>query len=297
MLLEELTVNFEFQDWLVTRAIGLSSFAEFVGAWHSVTEAELGETDLQFIYVSDAGQRIALLIENKISAPPQPDQAARYQLRGEKGITDGYWEDFCTLAIAPARYLSSTQHSSEYDVDLSYEEIMAFFASRRVQDQRFAYKAKVILEAIEQNRRGYQATYDEDMTNFVAAYFDVHGKAHPELGMQKPKPRPASSDWITCIPNGYPKSIWLCHQLFSGKVKVFFEGQGEQLDEIQLRYANVLDPDMKAGIAGKSAAIAIDVAKIRPRETTFEDVITETNYAIEALQRLDRMVRSVEGIL
>jgi len=292
LVLEELSVNLEFQEWFVSRTFGPQSFAEFVGAWHSVTDASLGETDLQFLYLSESGQRIAVLIENKISAPPQPEQGARYRLRGEKGISDGYWEEFCTVAIAPARYLASTQHSEKYDHEISYEEILSFFYSRRSRQPRYGYKARMILEAIEQNRRGYQPEYDEDMSSFVKAYYDTYGRSYPELVMQEPKPRPAQSDWIVFNPEGYPKGIWLCHQLFPGKVKAFFDGGASKLEELTERYLSALGSDVELGTAGKSAAISISVAKINPVGSSFEEEKGHVDEAMKALRKLDKIIRS-----
>ena len=292
LVLEELSVNQEFQDWIVTRTIGPNSFSELLGAWHSVVDSSLGETDIQFLYLSEDGQRIALLIENKISAPPQPAQSIRYRQRGEKGIAEGYWEDFCTVAIAPAKYLASSQHSETYDHELSYEEILAFFSSRRSRDQRFSYRASLVLEAIEQNRRGYQPEQDEDMTSFVAAYYETFSKLVPQL----PKPRPAQSDWIVFTPKGYPKHIWLCHQLFPGKVKVFFDSGAHLLEELGQKYSSALNAKIELGTAGKSAAITISVPIIRPAEGGFSANREKVAEAIEALKELDAIVREVEGI-
>jgi hypothetical protein len=46
---------------------------------------------------------VALLIENKISAGAQPNQAARYRDRGNEGLGK-IWDDFKTILIAPAAY-------------------------------------------------------------------------------------------------------------------------------------------------------------------------------------------------
>lgn len=296
LVLEELSVNVEFQDWFVTRTIGPKSFSELLGAWHSVSDVTLGETDIQFLYLSEEGQRIALLIENKISAPPQPEQGSRYKQRGEKGIAEGYWEEFCTVAIAPARYLASTQHSESYDQEISYEELLAFFSSRRSRDPRFAYRASLILEAVEQNRRGYQPKQDEHMTNFVAAYYETYNKSLPQLSMQEPKPRPAQSDWVVFTPKDYPKDIWLCHQLFPGKVKVMFTEGASRLEELGERYSSVLSGDIKLGPAGKSAAISICVPQIRPSAGGFEVHRESVAVAVAAVQRLDAIVREIECI-
>lgn len=294
VVMEELSVNNEFRDWFATRAYGAPIFGDAIGAWHSVSDSSLGETDILFVFSSESGQRIALLIENKISAPPQPQQGERYRLRGSKGIADGYWEEFRTCAIAPKRYLESTQHTGQYDCEVAYEEILAFFSSRRFRDKRYGYKAKIIQEAIEQNRRGYQPEYNDEMTAFVEGYYDKFGSTHPELSMQEPKPRPANSDWIVFNPRDYPDGIWLCHQLFRGHVKLFFQGGASRIDEISERYKDHLTEGMVIGTAGKSAAITISVPKVTPTEKALDDEADKVEVAMEAIHQLDALVKKVE---
>jgi len=152
LVMEEFTVSTEFCEWFSSRIFGEPIFQSKIGAWHSVSDAQLGESDLIFLFEAVDGPRTAILIENKIDAPPQPQQGERYQLRGEKGLKEGYWEIFKTCVIAPSKYLSSSKHSESYDVEISYEEILAYFQSRRTRSDRFSYKARILLEGIEQNR-------------------------------------------------------------------------------------------------------------------------------------------------
>ena len=71
VVLEELSVSDEFRDWFSSRVYGAPVYQAEIGAWHSVVSGALGESDVLFVFTSQLGQRIALLIENKISAPPQ----------------------------------------------------------------------------------------------------------------------------------------------------------------------------------------------------------------------------------
>jgi hypothetical protein len=94
IVLEEFSVTEEFREWFSSRVFGEPVYQANIGAWHSVSEPELGESDLVFIFQAVDGPRTALLIENKINATPQSKQAERYRLRGEKGRIDGFWEKF-----------------------------------------------------------------------------------------------------------------------------------------------------------------------------------------------------------
>src|SRR5882672_3082754 len=66
LLLEELQVSAEFRDWLSSRVFGRPIFKSHTGAWHSVVDPVLGESDLVFIFEAEDGTGTAILIENKI---------------------------------------------------------------------------------------------------------------------------------------------------------------------------------------------------------------------------------------
>lgn len=70
LLLEELSVSRPFGRWFARRAgLRLSDGVELVAAWHSVTDATLGASDLVVLWLEPDGLRVALLIEDKIEAP------------------------------------------------------------------------------------------------------------------------------------------------------------------------------------------------------------------------------------
>lgn len=285
VVLEELSVSDEFREWVSARTHGMPVYASTVGVWHSVSDGNLGESDLVFEFTSQAGERIALLIENKIDAPPQPTQGARYRLRGENGIKAGYWDKFRTCVIAPQRYLDSSTHTEAYDVEVPYEEVMSFFSSRRFRDERFKYKARVVQEAIEQNRRGYQPEYSEPMTTFVTDYYSVASGTFPQLAMQAAKPRPAGSTWIMFNSPLLPKGVQLWHQMTAGFVKLLF-GFPSTLESVLAQYGKRLDSDMTIEPAGKSVAIAIAVPKLSPLSLPFEQEREKVLAALSAVSRL-----------
>lgn len=82
LLLEELNVSEVFCRWFYNRVTGRRDTPRCEGAWHSVSDAQLGESDLIAIY--DNG--VVVMLENKIDAAAQPEQGARYRRRGEKGV-------------------------------------------------------------------------------------------------------------------------------------------------------------------------------------------------------------------
>jgi hypothetical protein len=296
LIMEELSVSNEFREWFSSRVFGEPIYQSEIGTWHSVSDAQLGESDLIFLFEAVDGPRTAILIENKIDAPPQPQQGQRYRLRGEKGLKEGYWEKFKTCVIAPSKYLISFKHTESYDVEISYEEILAYFQSRSPRDRRFEYKARILLEGIEQNRRGYQPEYNEEMTKFVSDYFAFASEEYAHLGMQEAKPRPAGSTWVMFYPKSLPKEISLVHQLTAGFVKVFFNGQAESFDRLREKYSSKLPDDASIDIAGKSVAISMKVPKVDPLSIPFSEQLEKIKLALQSLSSLEKLVATNGGI-
>ncbi|MBQ9045044.1 MAG: PD-(D/E)XK nuclease family protein [Oscillospiraceae bacterium] len=90
---------------------------------HSVM-TEDGESDIEAI-LSINGKKIALLIEDKIDAKAMPEQAARYQTRGQKAVARGQYDEFFVFIIAPKDYLNSNAEAKKYPHRIPYEEILS----------------------------------------------------------------------------------------------------------------------------------------------------------------------------
>lgn len=291
LLLEELSVSNEFREWLATRIFGEPAYRAHLGVWHSVNDAVLGESDLVYLFASLDGARVALLIENKIDAAPQPSQGERYRKRGEKGVSVGLWDRFRTCVVAPSKYLGSAKHSETYDDEITYEELLAYFQCRRYRSVRFAYKARVLREGIEQNRRGYQPKLSDEMTRFVRDYYEFASRTHGHLGMDDPKPRAPGHTWIYFRPKTLERKTFLVHQVTAGCVKAFFDGQIESLSRIQEAYAGRLPSDATIAPAGKSVSITIDVPKFDPLKGSFEEHLPTVAVAMEKLSLLEGALR------
>lgn len=296
IVLEELQVSAEFRDWFSSRVYEYPTYKNEIGTWHSVCDSELGQSDLIFIFESVDGARKAILIENKIDAPPQPSQGDRYLKRGEKGLMEGYWDEFKSCVIAPKRYLDSSKHAEMYDVEIAYEEIMSYFVARRSADVRYDYRAKIIQEGIEQNRRGYQPKFSDEMTTFIMDYWDYIKDRNPNLGMREAKPRPAGSTWVTFHPPNFPKHISLAHQLTAGYVKLFFHGKTQEFQEILDRYENSGLEGLKIQQAGKSVALSIAVSKINPLVASFDESKEAVTKAVDVVERLIQLANEKECI-
>src|SRR5579884_2256449 len=142
LLIEELNVRPEFLAWWIASVRGPSCPSDhLIGAFHSVTHPTLGESDLLILYRDAAGAHHAILAENKIDAPAQPDQADRYRRRGEAGVASGDWTSFRTCICAPHRYLESSTDAAKYDSRVPYENIRDWLKAVK-HDVRCQYRAK-----------------------------------------------------------------------------------------------------------------------------------------------------------
>ena len=294
LLLEELRVSPEFRDWISSRVFGRPIFKTFNGAWHSVVDANLGESDLIFIFEAEDSTSTAILIENKINAEAQPNQGKRYTERGEKGKAEGYWQEYQTCLIAPRKYLESPAQTESYDCQIPYEEVIAYFTARRTVDARHNHRAIMVFEAVKQQRRGYQPKTNDQMTEFVLDYWKFAQANYRGLVMPEPKPRAAGNTWIFFYPSGYPKSVDVVHQLTGGYIKVFFKGMASEFSRIEALYTDMSSsfPGLEVELTGKSVAITIPVAPVKPLETAFDAVKDSINAALSVADRLAQEVRT-----
>jgi hypothetical protein len=256
LFLEECHASVAFMRWLLERVWKQPSEGDiFLDAKHSVTDPVLGESDVVVRFRSADSKVVALLVENKIDAPPQPQQAERYRQRGEAGVQDGAWDVFRTVILAPDGYLKARAEAARYDGSISYEDLRDWFDAGSGDDARRRYKAQVISLAIEQNRRGYSPKTDDRVTRFWAGYW-LHASAEfPELGMAEPGPKPALSDWVEFRPVGLPKDRHLYHKLENGFVDLQFDGSGDRADRVQAQNAPLLGKDLEVVKTGKSASL------------------------------------------
>ena len=124
LLAEEFGVNPAFADHVksLTKFAGEpATVAEF---WVSKSDT-LGESDLVVVYQRSDGSRFALLIEDKVDANLQPDQAARYRMRAERERSKGMYADFEVILCSPAFYFENHGDLGVFDRRISFEQLKA----------------------------------------------------------------------------------------------------------------------------------------------------------------------------
>jgi hypothetical protein len=295
LILEELAVSHEFLAWWLeqVKAEGGES-AVVIHAQHSVSQPELGESDLVVLYSLPPSECHAVLIENKINAPAQPDQGLRYKRRGEVGVLAGTWRSFRTCIVAPQRYLDANGDASHYDARISYEVIRAWFLDREA-DSRAVFRARLLAEAIEQSRRGYTPEADERMTQFWRRYWECAADEFPELNLPEPGPKPAGSNWIEFRPEALGPDRRIYHKLPAGFVDLQLDGSACRLEAIKSDISSLLGSDTEVVITGKSSSIRVRVPPLNPFGD-FGDQISAARTGMRAAFRLLFIARAISAV-
>ena len=216
ILLEELTTDNAFCEWLINE-MEFPKLTENKGAWRSVTDYGLGETDILFSYISE-NNKIFVLIENKLDASFQDKQNERYIKRAEKYIEDGKCDSAFVILIAPKLYC---ENQSEFERFITYEQIanrLEFTGTKRN-----LFKSKLLKIASEKLRRGYKPVNSLPVQKFWHSYWDFKEKNYPNLRMKKPDIVPANSDWPMLYDDNL-KGIIFRHKLAQGNIDATFKG-------------------------------------------------------------------------
>jgi hypothetical protein len=266
LLIEEFESEGGFLEWFIgMTARWPAGDLTACGAWHSVSN-EHGESDVVVIADEPGGRRLALLIENKIDAPPQPEQAQRYERRGELGVEAGDWHQFKTCIVAPKRYLDAAANAGGYQTSVSYEDVADWMKGRLPDGRRFQFKRHLIESAIEQQRRGYSPKLDAIVTRFFNDYWELAESLFAELNLCNSGPRPSGSTWAEFRPPGLPKGRSIMHKAPEGYVDLQLAGYGDRVAELSERNPLLLGGGMAFVRATKSAALRIKVPPLDVRE-------------------------------
>jgi hypothetical protein len=280
LLLEELTASSRFRQWLVDWVFQDDQPAgQLVGVWHSISRDPWGESDLIYVDQDDEGQR-AILIENKIDAPAQPEQAERYRRRGQAGIDEGDWYDFRTCLIAPRKYLRGSSNAAHYDAQISHEQVRNILLASNREKTRMQHKAAIINAAIDKIRRGYQPVPHPQVTEFWHTYWEYVQENYPQLAMREPGNVPENSDWPEFSSSELGKNHKIVHKLKFGHVELYFHRLGQQQDALALLNEELFGDEIAVAGTQKTAFVQIKVKSI----DRFQPFVKQQEMVDEALQ-------------
>lgn len=258
LLLEEVLANTDFVNWFVSKALEAPGEYRLVEAHHSVTQAN-GESDLEMTLETEQGERIRLLVENKVNAGLQPLQAERYRNRGQDYCRQGLCGECRSVLVAPARYFGGDDELKGFDARLTYEQLKGWFEANTAMGRRTFYKTALLTAAIQKGVLGYQLIPDDPVSGFWQNYWKLVQEIAPELEMARPSQKPSGSTFITFHPPTLPSGVAILHKLCQGNADLQFSGYGLRLSELQKTFVGVLESDMMIDRASKSGVVRIRV--------------------------------------
>ncbi|WP_458460548.1 PD-(D/E)XK nuclease family protein [Paenibacillus sp.] len=252
---------------------------EILEIWHSATELH-GESDLQIIVARDQ-KRHAILIEDKIDAPAQPNQYERYCERGNRGIEEGRWASYAVYMSAPQKYLDSNAEAQKYHPNqVSYEVIR-----NALHDDP---TSRAIIEiALKRSEGMLPSIIDDAVTAFWDAYYDYYEQNAPHLLLRvnrtKKGPNATWPDFKTILADAK-----ILHKSEQGCVDLQFRGMAEQIDQLGESLKGAIDSNMMICKVGNSAAVRIQVPVMdfSKEFTSYQKEIAEVFSAINQLNDL-----------
>ena len=304
LLVEELYASSNFLTWISTRA-GLSGNAAAWEVKHSKRRTRSRrEIDIFVDIAEPGGQRIALLIENKLDATEQPDQAESY--REELGVLAEGFASAAMIIVCPDAY--AVRHggfTGKFDAVVSYEEIRDYFLGTSDKTghelaRRYDYRAEILNQAINKYRRGYMPVPDKVVGDFNARYVKLLSEVAPDIRpgssmMKSANPRESTSMIFdpAATFTDLPKEIRprrFAHELGRGSdrranyVAVTFAGWGAALPVIRNRL-EVDTVELGADFSAKSPT------KVRPNPGLVLSIPTEP---VDNQGDFDRQVDALE---
>jgi hypothetical protein len=259
LFLEELVATPGFLEWLLAH-VALAEGAELLSAACSVSTST-GESDLEIV-VRSAGKTIGVLIENKLDAILQPEQAHRYQQRAGYYVNKGSCDACVTLIIAPRKYFADDEDTKKFDFRICLENIRKWFDGPDIPKARKQYIQALLDKALEKGCVGWRLVPDRTVTEFWRKYWEIADRVAPELQMPKPPDRPSGSTFVYFKPHDLPSNIQLIHKWAPGYLDLQFAGMGDRTALLQGQYKKRLGKGMAISRAARSGVIRIRVPEI-----------------------------------
>jgi hypothetical protein len=289
-LAEEFSSSAAFSKWFLdqTPLAGRDAKVEdvFVGSADSN-----GESDLVVFFRSAVDEiKFALLIEDKIDAPFQPDQEARYRLRGTSLVESGKIESFSVVLCAPQAYQTSSSVARSFEAFVSYEAIGEFLDGSD-NDARTKYRAQFIKTAASKSANLWTRIDDKTTNEFWRAGYTLAAKEYPLLEM-KPLKVTKGATWINFRPHDMPtmpQRFYVSFKGDRGQIDLTFTGSAAHRFHSQT--VSILDQDMTVHQTGKSAAIRLQVDGFRTDES-WQVAEPKLRAAFAASERLIKFYRA-----
>jgi hypothetical protein len=324
LLVEELFSSLDFTCWIA----GLVGIMFPIVRWdvkHSKRRTRSRREIDIFVEMQHAdGARSAILIENKLDASEQPDQAESY--REELDALASDYHMAAMIIVCPEAYAAKhPEFTGKFDATVSYESLCGYFREMEAivgSDLilRHRFRGDILEQAIYKYRRGYTAIPDATVGDFNARYVTLLSELAPEIlpgpSMLKPANPRESTSMIFNEKASFPaltrdiRPRRFAHELGRGSnrranyVAVTFGGWGFALDAIRDR----LEHD---GLEIGAEFTADKPTKVRPNpglklaiatepvdnQGSFEDQIEAIEDGIAVAREMRRWLSDNQGTL
>ena len=296
LFLEEFVCSDDFLQ-IFTEQIGIHN-AKVLSVYSSKTDILLGESDITVVLETN-GEKIGLLIENKIDALAMPEQAARYALRGQKGVEKGDYDRFFVFIIAPKKYLLQNSEAKKYPHSVEYERILSYFENHK--DSRSEFKIQQIRQAIDKQKKGYQVEMDKAVTEFWNNYLEYQRMHYPEVDfIYRGEIKGANATWprFRTVIDG----LYLFHKSEFGFVDLTFDNCGDKIVAVERLLSDAVGDYLKQGYSvhktSKSAAIRIMVP-ITDFHRPFEEQSDKVETVFKSIKKMTELAKllSYQGVM
>jgi hypothetical protein len=297
LLAEEFEISRPFAAWFRQQ---IPSFADR-GAQVvevAVSKSEyLGESDLVLVYQEvETDRRFAIFIEDKIDAPLQPEQVARYRRRAEAGVRKGQFAAFQVVLCSPTAYRDAHTGTRLFDAFVSYEAIARYFRTNGSEDARAVYRA-IFLETCAMRRVNRWERNDDPVTNhFWQSAYDLASREFPELEM-KPRALTKNQTWIDFRPADMPtRPIRVAVSMKGGLGVVDLSFAGVLSRDFTPLVKPILEEGMTVHQTGKSVAIRLQIERFNDLSVN-DAALARLRSAFRACGRLLSFYRSHRAAL
>jgi len=311
LLVEELKCSHQFVKWFTSQVRSNSSQYTEIENWdvlHSVRRMRnRREIDI-FLTITNIDRTIdGFLIENKLDASDQPEQAESYKDECEQLVSAGEVNAAFIVLVCPEKYAKeNSEFSEKFQSVVTYENFVGFLRERVGAENgelksRLNHRCDLIDQAIHKSRREYEAVPIPEIDNFNSQYVDLCQKRFPELipgRSMLQSGRPGESKTMIFDPKSlsqqaYLPQIRIVHQLREGNANINFYKWGNHFDDIAASVQASLKglpfnvaATMNRRKGGNSGLMIYGETPQIDNLKTFEDQQVQLNAGMEMVDRL-----------
>lgn len=270
-----------------------------ISAERSKIDQGLGKSDITVIY-ENGGNKLALLIEDKIDAIAMPDQHGRYIKRGEKGKACGEYIQYNVFVLCPERYRETNEEAAKYENFVSYEECRDYFAARSDAHSQLWFQQ--ISQALETMKAEYKIDINEIAVDSFKKYLEYQKTYYPRLKSLNQANKKEMNGWWPFFA-GISKDVYIIHKTNFNCVDLTINGAADRIAQLQIIEKWLHDgghTDITIVKTNKSAAFRIMVPEInmdKPFETWKMGNLNRCFEAIQELYDLATMFAVIDEVV